>query len=256
MASEKTIASIDKNSFGALLPEGLGQAYLNAFGVTAIFVATLDCPPYVGGYHGEASSCCHIGVARDLRRAWKALCGTTPNAQLVSVFWTSSRRGADRVASAAVVELVPDRETTEWLRIGAPDAMRAIAEAALRLAVPLTDHEAVMARATAAAMRLGEATCEAQAEGTLARFNERYRYERLAAKAAGRGFISYGRAVAALQRAILLQAAGASDGDRGDCPTRQRRELRDYDRDCREADTAGTAPGDLAAHWWGDGLPR
>jgi hypothetical protein len=70
------------------------------------------------------------------------------------------------------------------------------------LQVPLTPHSAVIERASAAVARIDAGLTSAQGRGALAFFNTEYRRRRLAAAAAGKGFMSYSVAMTRLRQAI------------------------------------------------------
>jgi hypothetical protein len=70
------------------------------------------------------------------------------------------------------------------------------------LQVPLTPHSAVVQRAAQAVARIEAGLTSAQGRGALAFFNAEFRRRRLAAAAAGKGFMSYDVALARLRQAI------------------------------------------------------
>jgi hypothetical protein len=77
-----------------------------------------------------------------------------------------------------------------------------IPAAGATLATPLTTHDAVLERATAAVARIEAGLRSAQGRGALAFFNSEYRRRRLAAAAAGKGFMTYRTALARLRGVI------------------------------------------------------
>ena len=83
--------------------------------------------------------------------------------------------------------------------------------AARELGVPATLHHVAMQRAASAVERIDAAMAQAQRCGSLAFFNAEYRRRRTAARAAGRGFITYGRARVRLRQAVagVIAAGGA-----------------------------------------------
>lgn len=86
-----------------------------------------------------------------------------------------------------------------------------IPAAARELGVPVTAHHVAMQRAGAAVARIDAALAEAKRCGTMRFFNAEYRRRRQAAAAIGRGFMTYGRAMVRLRRAIagVIAAGGA-----------------------------------------------
>jgi hypothetical protein len=77
-------------------------------------------------------------------------------------------------------------------------------EAAARaLGVLVTAHAIAMQRSAAAVARIEVALAEAQRNGLMSHFNATYRSRREAALAVGKGFMSYGRAMARLRAAVV-----------------------------------------------------
>jgi hypothetical protein len=89
-------------------------------------------------------------------------------------------------------------------------ATREIMAAAGRLDVVLSEPATVMARARAAVAKLDRRLAMAKETGTLAFFNAEYRRRRIAARASGKGFMSYGAAHRRLRKAIAGAAATGS----------------------------------------------
>ena len=84
-----------------------------------------------------------------------------------------------------------------------------IVAAAADLGGALTEHHVAIARAQAAVERIDTVLAAAQAAGDLKFFNSQFRRRRVAAKAAGRRFMTYGAAVRGLRRVL---AGAAADG--------------------------------------------
>jgi hypothetical protein len=85
-----------------------------------------------------------------------------------------------------------------------------IVGAAGKLGVPLTAHDVVLSRASAAIARLDDLVDQAHADGKLPFFNREYRRRREAAQARGAGFISYGQARARLGKVLASVPAGTA----------------------------------------------
>jgi hypothetical protein len=177
------------------IPRGPVREYLIAFGVAAVYVATLPT--------GEP---CIVGVTRDLektrfaiRRSWHWAVDIT------LAFWVRDRASAKRIARAVNADLahhiLPGR-----LAVTAERAGRAIRAEAAGRGITLTDHDTAMARVHASVDRVAAMLDEAQANGGLKWFNRGYREWREAARANGLG-MSYAEAKARLRRALVVRAA-------------------------------------------------
>jgi hypothetical protein len=83
--------------------------------------------------------------------------------------------------------------------------------AARQLAVSVTPHAVVLARASAAVERIERGIDAAQEQGLLKQFNREYKRRRLLAKARGQGFMGYQRARAKLRTALASAAAKGAD---------------------------------------------
>jgi hypothetical protein len=70
------------------------------------------------------------------------------------------------------------------------------------LGVQVTEHSAVLARASAAVGKIGVAVAKAQQHGDMKFFNAEFKKRRLAAAAKGRPFMSFRQAQSKLQRAL------------------------------------------------------
>jgi hypothetical protein len=77
-----------------------------------------------------------------------------------------------------------------------------IAEAARRLHVAVTPHPILVARLAARTRRIDEVLAQAKADGLLARFHQEYKRRRIAARAAGRPFMSFTVAERRLRKLI------------------------------------------------------
>jgi hypothetical protein len=149
--------------------------YLAQFGVTAIYI----------------TCSCMLGVGHDLARVGSGC------RRLVG---SPSRREAEQVL-VAIGERHP--ATVD-------EATRELLAAAGRLDVVLSEHTVVLARARAAVAKLDRRLAMAKETGTLAFFNAEYRRRRIAARASGKGFMSYGAAHRRLRKAIAGAAATGS----------------------------------------------
>jgi hypothetical protein len=116
------------------------------------------------------------------------LVGLDPGA--VDAAWWTTRRDAHRVARRAKAMSKPD-----------------ILAAARDLDVALTEHRVAVRRARAAVERIGVVLTAAQNNGDLKFFNSEYRRRRVAARAAGRRFMTYTVAVRRLRAALAGAAA-------------------------------------------------
>jgi hypothetical protein len=76
------------------------------------------------------------------------------------------------------------------------------------LGIPLTDHATAVTRARAAVSRISAALDEAHSHGDLKFFNREFHRRRMAARAAGKPFMSYAVAMQKLRRELAGVAAG------------------------------------------------
>jgi hypothetical protein len=79
--------------------------------------------------------------------------------------------------------------------------------AARQLAVSVTPHHVVLARASAALARIDTRLDQAQEQGLLKQFNREYKRRRALAKERGQGFIIYRHARARLRKLLAAMAA-------------------------------------------------
>jgi hypothetical protein len=162
------------------IPQGAEREYLIVFGVAAIYIATSPS--------GEA---CIVGVSCDLARTHYAIRRRRSRMDIVAAFWVKDRAIADAIAVEVITGLPHDPEG--FLAERAEVACWRIATVAARRHVPLTSHDATMARVRAAVERVQDKIDEAQAAGDLAWFNSAYRSWRLEARQSGHG-MSYAEA--------------------------------------------------------------
>jgi len=108
----------------------------------------------------------------------------------VSAYWCEGKREA-----GFIVKLAQEG------RMSLPDA-------AQRLHLRIGPHAAVVAKATASVEKLNNALIKAHGDGAMRLFNRLYREQREAARAGGRGYMSYTQARAKLTRELFKVAAG------------------------------------------------
>jgi hypothetical protein len=85
----------------------------------------------------------------------------------------------------------------------AAKAIAAVMRSAGALGATLTPDDIALARAANSMLRLDAMLHEMGRDGTLREFNRRYAVGRAAAKAEGRGFMTYEQAMARLKRALI-----------------------------------------------------
>jgi hypothetical protein len=154
------------------LPSRAVRDYLARFGVAAIYLTSSG----------------KLGVGRNLARAGPiaaAWCGS-------AIDVPTSRSSIGEQQQPATVE----------------EAARAVLAAAARLGAVLSEHSAVMARAKTALTKLNARLATAKQTGALAFFNAEYQRRRLAARAAGARFMTYGEAKRRLRKLLAGAAAG------------------------------------------------
>jgi hypothetical protein len=107
-------------------------------------------------------------------------------------FWCEGRRDAHLIARLARASgsSIPDAARELHLRVGT--------------------HEHVVGKSEAAVTRLNESLVKANNDGTLHVFNRLYRTQREAARARGKGFMSYQQARSRLIRLLAQHAAGVA----------------------------------------------
>jgi hypothetical protein len=158
------------------IPDRACHDYLRSFGLGCIFVTA-------GGKIGAGSDLAHAD-------------------QPVAAWWCNSRRSAEEILTAV-----------NGRYAGIEEATRAVLQAATRLGVVLSGHEAVLARARAAARELDARVSSANAAGTLQFLNQEYRRRRLEAERSGRRFMTYSEAQRRLKAALAGAAAGYAVAD-------------------------------------------
>jgi hypothetical protein len=189
------------------LPDAGVQRYLRRFNVAAVYIIA-----------GSAGFPCIIGSGTDLatelaasRKAWPK---DLDPPVLAAAWWCFDLRTAQQIATLAVAcDLRRITKDGPRLAVTIAEASTAIIAAAGRLHFRLTDHATVLARAKAAGVELESKLTAAQDEGQLREFNQEYQRRRLAAKMAGRRFISYQEARARLRALLAAAAAGKFTGN-------------------------------------------
>jgi hypothetical protein len=168
-----------------ILPRGAERDYLAAYGLVAIYVATLP----TGGIL--------VGTSRDLLQSLLAIRRTHANAAIVSAHWVQNAHKAWLIRSY----IARDSEGV----LMTPRTVQARIEAAgARMHIALTDHDTIMERVRMAVEYVEAKIAEAQAAGELRWFNSAFRKWRLEANARGRT-MSYAEARARLRRALYRQ---------------------------------------------------
>ncbi|MCA1452161.1 hypothetical protein I6F35_02890 [Bradyrhizobium sp. BRP22] len=164
------------------MPRGAAREYLRVFGVAAIYVAVKP-----------EGSCCRVGMSLDLARTQTFL----DRFEIDLVFWVRDAMTARRVMRKARVRLAMFGGLAH---VSGQTAGEEIEAAAGRLGVPLTEHQAALARVTRALGRVEAVLAQAHADGTLSWFNRAYRAYRLAST--GRTML-YGEAKVRLRNAVV-----------------------------------------------------
>jgi hypothetical protein len=189
------------------LPDAGVQRYLRRFNIGAVYIIA-----------GSAGFPCIIGSGTDLatelaaaRKAWPK---DLDPPVLAAAWWCFDQRTAQQVVTLALTsDLRQVKRAGPRFAVTVSQANVAITAAAGRLHFRLTDHTAVLARAKAAGVQLESKLMAAQDTGQLSEFNREYQRRRLAAKMAGRRFISYREARARLRALLAATAAGKFFGD-------------------------------------------
>ena len=133
---------------------------------------------------------------------------------LAAAWWCFDLRTAQQVVTLALAsDLRQAKRDGSRFAVTVNEATFAITAAAGRLHFRLTDHAAVLTRAKAAGVDLESKLTAAQDAGQLSEFNREYQRRRLAAKMAGRRFISYQEARARLRALLAAAAAGKFTGN-------------------------------------------
>jgi hypothetical protein len=170
------------------IPHGAEREYLIIFGVAAIYVGTSPV--------GEP---CLVGATRDLNLTLRAMQRKWLRSEISCGYWVKDRDAAEAIA--AEVNGVLPRDQDDRLAVRAEVAARQIEAVARAWHIPLTNHDAAMARVKSAVRHVQEVIDAANATGELAWFNAAYRAWRLDAKKIGAG-MSYAEARARLRKAV------------------------------------------------------
>ena len=176
------------------LPRKAEREYIVTSRIHAIYVAALPTEQTM------------VATSRDLLHSLLALRKRYSGLHITAAFWVRDRQEARLLAREAYHGFLGD----DLLPLDAVAAQHRIEDAAQRLSVMLTDHEAVLQRAQAAVAFVESQIEQAQASGGLRWFNDAYRLWRLEAKAHGRG-MSYAEARARLRRKIFERISGNSE---------------------------------------------
>ena len=110
----------------------------------------------------------------------------------VAAYWCEGRRDAGFIAKLAT------------------EGRMSVLDAARQLHLRLAPHEHVIGKSEAAFARLNASLTKANSDGTLKAFNRAYQAQRQAARAQGRGFMSYQQARNRLLRVLARHAAGTA----------------------------------------------
>lgn len=165
------------------LPTGADREYLDAIGIAAVYIATVD-------------HFCIVRSSRDLAASEQSLRQVWPEARIVAAWWVRERKQADQLASEFAMNL-----THGLIPCDADQARDELMKVAAREGVKLTEHATVIKRASAAANRIRETLNIANGRGELAWFNRAYRAYRLQVQGKGKP-INYAAARARLCRAM------------------------------------------------------
>jgi hypothetical protein len=118
--------------------------------------------------------------------------------------WWIAARDAPRVAKAA--------RQCAGANPNLPAATAALARSAAAVGATLTPDDIAISRASAAVTRLDVMVEQMRRSGQLQEFNSRYKRGRAGALAEGRGFMTYGIAMARLKAALVPHLIGQSAG--------------------------------------------
>lgn len=143
------------------LPTGAEREYLDAIGIVAVYVATID-------------HFCIVRSSRDLAASEQSLRQVWPEARIVSAWWVREKLQADRLVNEFRMNLIHD-----LIPCDAEQAREALLKSAELQGVKLTEHATVIKRASAAAARIRETLNVANGRGELAWFNRAYRAYRM-----------------------------------------------------------------------------
>ncbi len=170
------------------IPHGAAREYLIIFGVAAVYIGTSPI--------GEP---CIVGATRDLNLTQRGMQRKWLRSEISCAYWVKDRDAAEAIAAGVNAVLPHDQEGR--LAVRAEVAARQIEAVAREWNIPVTNHDAAMARVKSAVRHVQEVIDAANAAGELAWFNAAYRAWRLDAKKFGAG-MSYAEARARLRKAV------------------------------------------------------
>jgi hypothetical protein len=189
------------------MPDAGVHRYLRRFNIGAVYIiaGSAGFPSIIGT---------GTDLATELAAAHKAWPEDLDPPVLAAAWWCFDLRTAQQIATLAVAcDLRRITKEGSRLTVTIAEASTAIIAAADRLQFRLTDHAAVLARAKAAGVELESQLAAAQNAGQLSEFKQEYQRRRLAAKTAGRRFISYQEARSRLRALLAATAAGKFAGN-------------------------------------------
>ncbi|MCP3471372.1 hypothetical protein NLM33_13630 [Bradyrhizobium sp. CCGUVB1N3] len=169
-------------------PHGAEREYLIIFGVAAVYIGTSPI--------GEP---CIVGATRDLNLTQRGMQRKWLRSEISCAYWVKDRDIAEAIVAEVNGVLPHDQEGR--LAVRGEVAARQIEAVARGWNIPLTNHDAAMARVKSAVRHVQEVIDAANATGQLAWFNAAYRAWRLDAKKIGSG-MSYAEARARLRKAV------------------------------------------------------
>jgi len=140
-----------------------------------------------------ASGCNAIAITVDVDGAVISV-GTKIKLDAVAVFWLPETQA--RSVAAKARHIAGDRPDVD-------EALAALMTAAAKCRAVLTPHDVAVKRAGEAAKRLDAYIQNLSARGAMKEFTKAYRRHRLAAVAAGRGFMSFRHAELRLRLALI-----------------------------------------------------
>jgi hypothetical protein len=181
------------------LPSAAVLSYVAKFGAGAIytFAPPRGCPVLIGAGQDIA------GALMASRKSWSA------DVELAWCRWARDTRACQQLVTLAIgCELRLAARDGQRLTIPVEEAATAVLAAAQRLAIGLTDHAVLLARAQAALAHLDTGIRAANVAGQLKFFNQEYARRRRAAATLGRKFMSYAHACTRLQEVLAGAAAG------------------------------------------------
>lgn len=170
------------------IPHGAEREYLIIFGVAAVYIGTSPT--------GEP---CIVGATRDLNLTQRSMQRKWLWSEISCAYWVKDRDIAEAIAAEVNAVLLHDQQGR--LMVRAETAARQIERLARAWHVPLTNHDAAMARVKSAVRHVQEVIDAANATGELAWFNTAYKAWRLDAKKLGAG-MSYAEARARPRKAV------------------------------------------------------